>query len=110
MNTYISIGVAERDLSQVLADLAFGETATLADENGAPIALLVSLQSTTITKENTETNAPDFTEDLKLISGAHESGKKNDDWVEQMKALAARVDAAWHGEKSGLDELAEMRR
>lgn len=110
MNTHISIGVAERDLNQVLANLAFGETATLADENGEPIALLVSLQSTTTTKENTETNAPDFTEGLKLIPGVHDLGKKNDDWVEQMKALAARVDAAWQGEKSGLDELAEMRR
>ena len=32
------------------------------------------------------------------------------DWIEQMKALAEKIDAAWQSEKSGLEELAEMRR
>lgn len=113
MSTYISMGVARRNLSEVLAKLSLGETATLADENGVPIALLVSLQPTMTNsppKEDVEISATDFTKDLELIAGAHDLGKKSDDWIEQMKALAKRVDAAWQGDKSGLEELAEMRR
>jgi hypothetical protein len=61
---------------------------------------------------------------MTLAAAKHDLGKKNeafaatagevreevDDWVEQMKALAARISADWQGEKSGLEELAEMRR
>ncbi|MDQ3011613.1 MAG: hypothetical protein M3X11_13010 [Acidobacteriota bacterium] len=117
--------VTNRELSTVLAKLSLGETITLADENGAPVALLVSLQSATKNaQDQAEGVSSDSVKDVMNASTGPDPGKKNetfaavvgqregesDDWIEQMKALAARVSAAWQGDKSGLEELSEMRR
>ena len=91
MTNQILMETAERDLKGLLAQLSLGDTVTLADETGRPLALLVSLKA-------------------KPNGSAVNSGEAASDWIEQMKALAKRVDAAWQGDKSGLEELAEMRR
>lgn len=124
-NAYVSMSAASHNLNELLADLALGETLTLADENGAPIALLVSLQSATKNAQgDAESKNSDPMKDTVIAAAKHDLGKQNesfvaraneeievaDEWVEQMKALAARVSASWQGEKSGLEELAEMRR
>jgi|SRR5215210_6058818 len=111
MNAYVSMNAATHNLNELLARLSLGETLTLADENGAPIALLVSLQATAKdVQEEAESKTSDPMRDVTLAASADEKEKRVDEWVEQMKALAVRVSAAWQGEKSGLEELAEMRR
>ena len=125
MTNQILMDAAERDLKGLLAQLSLGDTVTLADESGKPVALLVSLQSTaTHVQGGAESKTSELTKDIVIAATKHDLGKKNeavaanvgnvseevDNWVEQMKALAARVSASWQGEKSGLEELAEMRR
>ena len=81
----------KRNLKGLLSELSLGETVTLADEDGTPLALLVSLKSEA---------APTQPISEQSIS----------EWRAQMESLAKEVDAAWPGEKSALEELAEMRR
>lgn len=86
MSDTILLDVAAQDLKGLLAELALGETVTLADTDGKPLALLVSLNP------DLPKSAPD------------------PDWIRKWDALAKEVDEAWQGEKSALEELAEMRR
>lgn len=86
MSDTVLLDVAAQNLKGLLAELALGETVTLADADGKPLALLVSL------KPELQKSAPD------------------PDWIKKWDALAKEIDEAWQGEKSGLEELAEMRR
>lgn len=87
----ILLDAAEHDLKGLLAELSLGETVTLADAKGNPLALLVSLKSAAV--------------------GSQPVSKESaSEWRAQMELLAKEVDAAWQGEKSALEELAEMRR
>jgi antitoxin (DNA-binding transcriptional repressor) of toxin-antitoxin stability system len=91
MLNQVLLETAEQNLKGLLDQLSLGETVTLADAEGTPLALLVSLKSEPATSQT----APE-----QSIS----------EWRAQMESLAKEVDAAWFGEKSALDELAEMRR
>jgi len=91
MLNQVLLETAERNLKGLLAELSLGETVTLADEEGTPLALLVSLKSEA---------APTQPVPEQSIS----------EWRAQMESLAKEVDAAWIGEKSALEELEEMRR
>ncbi|MGH9939047.1 MAG: hypothetical protein ACREAM_22640 [Blastocatellia bacterium] len=86
MSDTVLLDVAAQDLKGLLAELALGETVTLADADGRPLALLVSLNP----------DLPKSTPDP--------------DWIRKWDALAKEIDEAWQGEKSALEELAEMRR
>lgn len=86
MSDTVLLDVAAQNLKGLLAELALGETVTLADADGKPLALLVSLNP------ESPKSVPD------------------PDWIKKWAALAKEVDEAWQGEKSGLEELAEMRR
>lgn len=91
MLNQVLIETAERNLKGLLAELSLGETVTLADSEGTPLALLVSLKSeAALTQPILE----------QTIS----------EWRAQMESLAKEVDTAWLGEKSALEELEEMRR
>lgn len=91
MLNQVLLETAEQNLKGLLAQLSLGETVTLADKEGNPLALLVSLKAEPV--------------DSQLAS--EQSGFE---WRAQMQSLAEEVDAAWQGDKSALDELAEMRR
>jgi len=86
MSDTVLLDVAAQDLKGLLAELALGETVTLADADGKPLALLVSLNP------ELQRSVPD------------------PDWIKKCDALAKEIDEAWQGEKSALEELAEMRR
>jgi antitoxin (DNA-binding transcriptional repressor) of toxin-antitoxin stability system len=86
MSDIVLLDVAAQDLKSLLSELALGETVTLADADGKPLALLVSL--------NPELPRP----------------VPDPDWIKKWDALAKEIDEAWQGEKTGLEELAEMRR
>lgn len=75
-----------RDLRMAVAQLALGETVTLADAEGRPLALLVSLQA----------------------KAAREQAIA--DWRARAEALAKDVAAAWNSEQTAGETLAEMRR
>jgi antitoxin (DNA-binding transcriptional repressor) of toxin-antitoxin stability system len=91
MFNQVLLDTAEQNLKRLLAQLSLGETVTLADAEGNPLALLVSLKS------EAESAQPSPEQPVS-------------EWRAQMESLAREVDAAWQGEKSALDELAEMRR
>ncbi|MGE0131290.1 MAG: hypothetical protein AB7U82_24680 [Blastocatellales bacterium] len=86
MSELISLDSAARDLRNILAELSLGETITLTDDEGTPMALLVSL------------------------NGAVEQRSSVSDWQQQWEALAQEISAASPGERSLLEDLAEMRR
>jgi antitoxin (DNA-binding transcriptional repressor) of toxin-antitoxin stability system len=83
----VSIEAAARDLKGLLAQLSLGETVTLADDDGRPLALLVSLYPESPSKSVSDS-----------------------DWREKWESLARDVAAAWQGEQSAVDTLSEMRR
>ncbi len=91
MFNQVLLETAEQNLKRLLAQLSLGETVTLADAEGNPLALLVSLKSETAVPQS----APE---------------QSVSEWRAQMESLAKEIDAAWQGEKSVLEELAEMRR
>ena len=86
MPTQVLMETAERDLKGLLAQLSLGETVTLADNDGKPLALLVSLQEVAAKQQAVA------------------------DWREQMEDLAKKVSAAWNSDKSAVETIAEMRR
>ncbi|HQR31652.1 MAG TPA: hypothetical protein PLK30_02870 [Blastocatellia bacterium] len=86
MSDFVSLESAERDLKGLLAQLSLGDTVTLADNDGKPLALLVSLQEVAANEQ--------------AIT----------DWRGQMEDLAKKVSAAWNSEKSAVETIAEMRR
>lgn len=86
MSDFVSLESAERDLKGLLAQLSLGDTVTLANNDGKPLALLVSLQEVAANEQ--------------AIT----------DWRGQMEDLAKKVSAAWNSEKSAVETIAEMRR
>ena len=86
MSDMVLLDVAVHDLKGLLAELSLGETVTLADTDGRPLALLVSLNS------DLPKSAPD------------------PDWIRKWDALAKEIGEAWQGEQSAVETLAEMRR
>lgn len=75
-----------RDLKMAVAQMALGETVTLADDDGQPLALLVALQ----------TKAP--------------STQTIAEWRARAEALAKNIATAWNSEQTAVETLAEMRR
>lgn len=90
MPDVVSLDAATEDLKELLSELPLGGTVTLADDSGKPVALLVSLQS-------------------EPTNGTQKLPSRSE-WIKRWDALAREIDKAWQGEKSALDELAEMRR
>jgi len=86
MSTPISVEAAERDLRGLLERLPLGETVTLFDPEGTPLAILVSLKSKPVTHQPAS------------------------DWQAQWESLAKEVSSAWNAEQSAIETLAEMRR
>ena len=86
MPTQVLMETAERDLKGLLAQLSLGETVRLADNDGKPLALLVTLQEVAAKQQAVA------------------------DWREQMEDLAKKVSAAWNSDKSAVETIAEMRR
>lgn len=86
MSDFVLMETAQSDLKGLLAQLSLGDTVTLADDEGRPLALLVSLREAAVKQE--------------AIS----------DWREQMENLANRVSAAWNSDKTAVETIAEMRR
>lgn len=86
MTNQVLMETAERDLKAVLAQLSLGESVTLADNDGKPLALLVSLQEVAAKQQAVA------------------------DWREQMEDLAKRVSAAWNSDKTAVETIAEIRR
>jgi hypothetical protein len=91
MLNQVLLETAEQNLKGLLAEMSLGETVTLADEAGTPLALLVSLKSDAVATQ------PSLEQSIS-------------EWRAQMESLAKEVDEAWLGEKGALEELAEMRR
>ncbi|MBO0798215.1 MAG: hypothetical protein J2P31_05285 [Blastocatellia bacterium] len=87
MSNPVSIETAARDLKGLLAQLSLGETITLADDEGKPLALLVSLHA----------ERPS-------------SAISDSDWRADWESLAREVAAAWQGEQNAVETLSEMRR
>ena len=84
MPATLPLKAAERNLKRVVERLQQGESITLLDADGQPLAMLVSLRT--------------------------EVRKPVEDWETAMKALAEQVDEAWQGEASAIETLSEMRR
>ena len=80
------VETAERDLKQLLERLRLGETVTLVNSDGTPLACLVSLKPAPIEAEP--------------IS----------DWEARWDALARKVSQTWKGDQSAVEILGEMRR
>ena len=84
MPSTLPLDVAGRNLKGRIEQLQQGESITLLDADGQPLALLVSLKT-----------------------AAREPVK---DWAVAMKALAEEIDAAWQGKASAIETLSAMRR
>lgn len=85
MSAVVPVEMAEHDLKNLLERLGLGETVTLINSEGAPLAIFVSLKP------------------MQQVTSAS-------DWDARWDALARRVSQVWKSEKSALDVLAEMRR
>ena len=83
-----------RDLKMAVAQMALGETATLADDNGQPLVLLVSLQA--------EAPRPEV--------DAEKRRQEAEAWMREWDALAQEIGKAWQGEQGAVETLLEMRR
>jgi antitoxin (DNA-binding transcriptional repressor) of toxin-antitoxin stability system len=90
MPDVVSLDTVTHDLRGLLSELPLGDTVTLADDQGKPVALLVSLQAES--------------------SNGTQKSLDHSEWMERWDALAKEVEKAWQGEKSALEELTEMRR
>ena len=88
INTSVAVPLetAERDLTQLVNRLHWGETITLVGPEGAPVAMMVSLKPASL-----------------------EVGSVVDWWT-RWDELTRKVSRAWKGDKSAVEILAEMRR
>lgn len=82
----IPVEMAERDLRQLLENLRLGETITLVSSEGQPLAVVVSLKSSSV--------------EVKPVS----------DWETRWDELVRGVSRAWKSDKSAVELLTEMRR
>ncbi len=86
MPDVVLLDKAVQDLKGLLAQMSLGESVTLADTEGKPLALLVSLQAES-------TSPPD-----------------DADWWQHWETMAREISASWQGDQSAVETLAEMRR
>ncbi|MEW6211622.1 MAG: hypothetical protein AB1631_24870 [Acidobacteriota bacterium] len=86
MSRSISIETAGRELESILKQLSPGESVTLVDSNGSPVATLISLTAPAEKKLSTEER------------------------MARWEALAQEVGRAWKGDKGAVETLSEMRR
>lgn len=91
MSEAVLLDQAAQNLRGLLARMSLGESLTLADEAGQPVALLVSLQ----------TEAPGQ-------AAAHES--QSQAWLTQWQEIAQAIGKDWPIGRSAAEVLAEMRR
>jgi len=87
MSTIMLVETAVNQLQDLLAQLPLGETVTLLNARGEPLALLVSLRTSSSPEAQTAK-----------------------DWRAEWEDLAQKVSAAWKSEKSAIETLIEMRR
>jgi hypothetical protein len=80
------VETAARDLKQLLEQLHIGETITLVNPDGTPLAVMVSLKPAPV--------------EIKAVS----------DWDARWDALTRKVSQAWKSDRSAVDVLTEMRR
>ena len=85
MSIEVPVAAAKKNLEEILSKLSPGETATLTDPEGKPMAVLVPLKSS-------------------------EDAAKGIDWDAEWEAMAKEIDLAWKNKKSALEILTEMRR
>jgi len=85
MPTAITVGEAIHNLEDLLLRLTPGDTVTLVEANGTPLAVLVSIHP---------------------IVSPHPVP----DWSRRWRELAKEIGRAWKTEQSALQILAEMRR
>jgi antitoxin (DNA-binding transcriptional repressor) of toxin-antitoxin stability system len=85
-STAISITEAQERLKDLIEELPLGETVTVVNPEGTPLALLVSLNSTPPKPMSAE------------------------EWQRRWDILAQKIGESWQGEKSAVEVLAEMRR
>jgi len=83
----LPVEAAERDLRHLLERLHLGETITLVNSEGTPLAIVVSLKPAPVTETQSAS-----------------------DWEAQWEALAEEVSRAWKSEESAVDILSKMRR
>lgn len=83
----IPVEIAARELGKLVGKLHGGETLTLVDSEGAPVAVLVSVR-------------PGMPPKTPAAEG----------FWDRWEALAEEIGRAWDGEKSAVQVLAEMRR
>ena len=81
----ITLDEAVHNLEELLRGLTPGDTVTLVEANGAPLAVLVNIQPTALSHP-----VPD--------------------WSRRWRELAREIGQAWKTEQSALQILAEMRR
>jgi hypothetical protein len=77
------VETAARDLKQLLEQLRIGETITLVNPDGTPLAVMVSLKSTPVEVEPIP------------------------DWGARWDALTRKVSQAWKSDRSAVDVLTE---
>lgn len=87
--TSISIDSAGNTLKNLLTRTQLGETVTLLDDDGKPLALLVSLHQESASDSNADANV---------------------EWDTQWDALAGQISDTWNSDQSAVDTLVEMRR
>ncbi len=85
MSIVIPAESASYNVAELLKQLYLGETVTLVDSDGTPLAILISLKP-----------AP--------------SPLTSAQWRERWEALAQKVERAWKTKQSAVEVLAEMRR
>ena len=87
--TSISIDSAGNTLKDLLIRTKLGETVTVLDDDGKPLALLVSLHQESTIESDANANA---------------------EWDTQWDALAGQISETWNSDQSAVDTLVEMRR
>lgn len=85
MSRSISIETVGRELESILEQLSPGESVTLVDSNGSPVAVLLSLSQA----------------EGKLSSA---------EWLARWDAVSEKISKAWQGDKGAVETLLEMRR
>ena len=85
MSTTITLDEAAQHLKDLLRELSLGDTVTLIESNGIPLAILVGIRPAA-------------------------SSPPISDWSQRWHKLAVQIGQAWQVEQSALQVLAEMRR
>ncbi len=86
LSASLPVDAAENQLKNLLRRLRLGETITLVAPDGAPLAILISLNPA---------SAPTLSVP---------------EWQSQWQTLSEEISRAWKGDKSAVEALSEMRR